>query len=332
LSEASSPTGAIRAIWDVAAKAKAGLRLVGWLLIVGLLFKYGWSYLGGSINLDQQIDRAVILIGFGVLLISHLIEQYQSHRLERYADITPSLHRVSHELRDLQSFLNFVSENERTTTDPGQFDMIFRKHIEAILDAVVTVFGIVTGTRCRAAVKLVHVLDQDRAYAYTFARDGLSKSASSDKKRHESRQDSIDENEDFWLIFRKQNPYFFSNDLTRRVHYTNTSFKVYGKPPEKKWWQSRFPAYSWTLPYRATIVWPIQQLESDSLKFETLGCIGFLAVDCPLPNRFREQSDVPLGAAIGDALYHCFVAWNALRLRIDRAWRSDDGQSLVQLS
>jgi len=60
-------------------------------------------------------------------------------------------------------------------------------------------------------------------------------------------------------------------------------------------------------------VWPIQQLDSRSLTFESLGCIGFLAVDCAAPNRFREQSDVPLGAGIADAMFHCFRLWNALR-------------------
>jgi hypothetical protein len=125
----------------------------------------------------------------------------------------------------------------------------------------------------------------------------------------------------FGKFSKKETLFFFSNDLTRRVHYTNTSFKVYGKPPEKKWYHSRFPASSWTLPYRAAIVWPIQQLESDSLQFEALGCIGFLAVDCARPNSFRKQLDVPLGAGIGDALYHCFVVWNALRLRIGSAGR-----------
>jgi hypothetical protein len=101
LPDASSPTGPARAIKDAVAKARTPLRLIGWLIMIALFAKWGLSYFQSSVTFDQQIDRAVILVGFSILLIFSLIQQYQGHRPERYADITSSLHKISHELRDL---------------------------------------------------------------------------------------------------------------------------------------------------------------------------------------------------------------------------------------
>ena len=61
----------------------------------------------------------------------------------------------------------------------------------------------------------------------------------------------------------------------------------------------------WPLPYRSTIVWPIQQRESRLLPLRAnVGCIGFLAIDSESRNVFRENWDFPIGAAVSDSLFH----------------------------
>lgn len=64
------------------------------------------------------------------------------------------------------------------------------------------------------------------------------------------------------------------------------------------------PRIGWTLPYVATIVWPVQQKESEVLLVEDEGCIAYLTVDSKHRGVFKEQFDLYLGAGVADALFH----------------------------
>ena len=314
LPDASSPGGAIQAIKNAITHAKTRFWLLGWGIMIALIAQSSLRYYSGSSSFDHQIDRAIIIGGFAILLISALVHQTKGGRRERYADVTGQTHRALHELRDLQSYLLYHADGPDEGKYSPQLDMNFRGRIEIVLDLLSDIFTTVSSAQCRIAIKLVEDAG-DKLYVFTFARDAksIAKSAASDKRRHEEKLDTIEENEDFHQIFDRRDPFFFCGDLARRSHHKNTSFKIYGTPHQGGWYHAAFPSLWWTLPYRSVIVWPIQQLDARHLNFEPLGCIGFLAVDCAVPNRFREQSDVPLGAGIADAMFHCFRLWNALR-------------------
>ena len=61
--------------------------------------------------------------------------------------------------------------------------------------------------------------------------------------------------------------------------------------------------WGWPLPYRSTMVFPIQQGESETFTFDPPGCIGFLTIDNRFRHAFRERGDAPIGMSLADALF-----------------------------
>jgi len=93
-------------------------------------------------------------------------------------------HRTLHELRDLQSYLQYYANDPDDNPHKGQLDLTFRSRIEIVLDLLADIFTTITGTQCRLAIKLVEYTDEPKLYAFTFARDtkSIAKSTQSDKK------------------------------------------------------------------------------------------------------------------------------------------------------
>jgi hypothetical protein len=164
----------------------------------------------------------------------------------------------------------------------------------------------VAGTTRRAAIKTVFSRNE-KIYVCVFTRDKRSNRINmrQDKERFERLADPIEGNEDFHSIFIEEKHYFIENDLPRYINYLNTSFdRVGGYWRGSSWFQRTFfPAWGWPLPYRSTMVFPIQQKDSETFAFDPPGCIGFLAIDSRFRNVFRERFDCPIGLSLADALF-----------------------------
>jgi hypothetical protein len=279
-------------------------RPFGWLLILALSGEFAAGFLGHSGGWDEAaIDRAVIVGGFFILLISAVVREIVGLRRSRYATVTDKFEAVHASLKELNTYLTQIA-----LADPNieQFEKSVRGELEYLLDCVAEIFGIISGTTCRTAIKVIHVRS-DKIYVYTLTRDKRSNrtNRSRDQERFDHLRDSLEANEDFHSIFTETARYFFEGDLTRRINYLNSSFPSAGGQWRGTNWLHRtlFPGWGWPLPYRSTMVFPIQQTESETFAFDPPGCIGFLAIDGRFRHQFRARFDAPLGMSVADALF-----------------------------
>lgn len=258
----------------------------------------------------ELITRWTITSLLFLLFFGTIIREYLTSRKEKYANINHHKHRCIHLTRDLTTYL----QENIATADPETVKKMVGMALQQIMNELAELYTLLTGTKCRATLKTVYSRN-GKLYVYAMARDG--KSADTNKKKDKERQsgnlDPIEENVDFSYLYDDFGPNsrcFFCNDLTTKRNYRTSSFKVYGNPPENvsihdRWSQFVRHEKDWPLPYRSTIVWPVQQRESRLLPLrDTLGCIGFLAIDSESRNVFREKWDFPIGATISDALFH----------------------------
>jgi hypothetical protein len=269
-------------------------KVVGTLVILTFSAHYGLSYLSHPADTDYYIDKAFILGAFGTLLVGFLIRDWGGLRRERYAYSFDQIEGISASLRDLNTYLGSSQSGD-------QPEKLVRRELTSILDRIRELFSMLTGTRCRVAIKCLFS-DNEEIFIYAVTRDSRSNeiNARNDKERLEKRCDTLKDNDDFHLIFEEQARWFIENNLPRKRNYRNSSFKLYGEPPSKV---ALLRDFGWTLPYRATMVFPIQQRDSENLSFEPGGCIGFLAVDSGSPNVFKDAFDGPLGASLANALF-----------------------------
>ncbi len=266
------------------------------------------KYIGFSDNVFELILTSTISGTFLLLMIFIVVREVMSGRKEKYANITEQIHYCSHISRDMPSYLNEI--------DPSALDEKSKKHVFSvttnsivkILDRIATIYSMITGTRCRACIKTIYRKD-NKLYVRTLARDIMSYESNSntDKERYNNNKGAIEENEDFDMLYDDNTPgesYFICNNLIKRRNYTTSSFKVYGEPDKELSWYDVMVCKSWPLPYRSSIVWPIQQKENRFLRFDEIGCIGFLAVDSESRGVFHKKWDPWLGAVLQTL---CFI-------------------------
>ncbi|SHH81137.1 hypothetical protein [Desulfofustis glycolicus] len=268
--------------------------------------------LGFFINIGEQTYDLVLTVTVSIvllLLLAYVIaREYLSSRKEKYANITEFHHNCLHNTRDLFTFLSEVDTKDLSEKELNRIFTVTTHGLIKVLDSLSSIFTLLTGTSCRACIKVIYEHD-GKLFVRTLARDNSSYlyNALIDKKRYNNHEDQLMENIDFQMLYNKGYPgqsSFFCNNLAAREDYQSSSFGVYGKIPEKRSWYSKLTCKDWTLPYRSAIVWPIQQVESPYFHFNAAGCIGFLAVDSNSRGVFNRKWDVWIGAGIGDALFH----------------------------
>ena len=235
-------------------------------------------------------------------------------RKERYANISPYRHYCIHILRDLTTFLEYYVKVKLTDNDVKMIQATTSRFLKQCLDNMAVMFSMLTGTKCRAAIKAVKRVN-DKLYVFTLSRDSLSMqlNAKDDKKRLEKLADPIEKNEDFQILhedYGPENRCFFCNNLTIRRNYKSSTFDFLKKyPPKEITFFYHIKSFltgkdDWPLPYKSTIVWPIQQSPNSEISFEEAHCIGFLAIDSESRGVFKKKWDFDIGAEIADALYH----------------------------
>lgn len=287
------------------------------LLIVYLSASAGLSYIDHPRGWEQLSDRAFVFAGFMLLLVGSIIREWSRLRKERYANIFDKLQAIGAALKDSNTFL--AQQTLEPMREVAQFSQLFRRDIVEVLDSFAEIFSMVTGTVCRTSIKSI-LVDSSKLYVYTFARDteSMKVNAKLDKDRLDQKLDELRENEDFYSIFEERREFFIENDLPNRRGYRNSSFSIYGVPPQGTGIITKlFSGIGWTLPYRSTMVFPIRQLEPATGSAESAGCIGFLTVDSAFRNVFEPRIDGPLGATVSSALFHPLSTYAKLVERIE---------------
>jgi hypothetical protein len=266
------------------------------------------KFIGFSSDKFSLILASIIGIELILLILILAVHEIWSSRKQKYANITKHLHHCLHISRDIVSYLHEIDTSRMDENDKKRVFKEVIKELVSMLDSLSTIYSLLTGTRCRASIKSIYS-DGDCLYVRSLARDKMSYTEhyNSDKKRYEDKKDNIKDNEDFDILFSNEIPgknYFFCNNLPERRNYKSSSYSIFGKPENEIDLREKIFCHGWTLPYRSTIVWPIQQKENGELHFQEQRCIGFLAVDSESRRVFRERWDVWIGAGIADTIFH----------------------------
>lgn len=209
------------------------------------------------------------------------------YRRQAGADLVlPSIHQAQHHLRD--ATYSLVTQEPRSASE----------RLAASLAEMAAAFSIITGSACRASIKLLNLASDappeidplrnpEFLYVTTLCRHDHT------NPRATRGPDPLMGNTDFMQVWDVETPgtCFFSNDLDQLDPYENSHRT--GKPRS-----------SWA--YNSAMVWPIQKAGipsgdgDDDLGFDML---GFFCVDSLARNQFRFDNDFHLGAGYADALY-----------------------------
>ena len=160
-----------------------------------------------------------------------------------------------------------------------------RPSLSQAMDELAKAFSIVTGTSCRACVKMIEISEDidikkiktEDIKVKTFCRTTGVKTG---EDLH-----PIAYNTDFSELFnRPDKRWFFGNDLPKLQQTQDYKNSADG-------WKER---------YRSTIVWPIRDYDPQNTESPQL--LGFLCVDSRSLTPFSEDFDYPLGAMVADVL------------------------------
>jgi hypothetical protein len=229
-------------------------------------------------------------------------------KLHRYAQAVYYLHYTNHLIRDE---IAGMDTGKSATTDAV---------LQDIVDALANCFSIITGRRCRCCIQ--EILPQGNVS--TVVRDTITSKQSANTDSH-----NIEDSTAFSNIWYGKNGcprFFISRNLVKlwsSGQYRNSSFRTYGEPETMNFLGISF-VRKWTLPYRATIVWPIRYVPEGSrwpvlkpldLPVEKRPFVwGFLCVDCGSRNTFDATYGPELGASFADAI---FTYLQAVRRNVD---------------
>lgn len=279
-------------------------------------------------NLDHANEDVQTKIFVGELsflsigLIGYLyVTNYK--KLHRYAQSVFYVHYIVHSVRD-----------EIASMEAGQ-RVDLEELIQDIVDATSNCFSLLTAKRCRCCVQEIKP-NQD---VVTLVRDRITSTQSPNTGNH-----NISENTDFSNLWYGRNGcprFFLSRNLValwRAGKYRNSSFEAYGEPTTMSVLGLTFVT-KWTLPYKATIVWPIRYIP-DGCKWPVLNerdlaaipqdkrpfVWGFLSIDCKSKNTFDNLHAPELGAAIADAI---FAVLHAARMNAQRLPNVGDGRGSI---
>jgi hypothetical protein len=280
--------------------------------IAGLLaYLHGFGLISHFIESQDHLHVAANIylatLFFGVILLA-AYRQWVSIRKERYANITPVLHQIFHQIRDLNAYIKTKEPVGGNADQYQQFSDNCKIMFGGVLDGVSTVFRSITSTHCRASIKLTYTKN-NKLYVYTLTRDQGSRQRCLrlDNERVKKDHDPLDKNIQFARLFSDSEDiwHYVCNDLTKDNDFRATSLTAYSpdhatKAPRR--WRI-FSRDGWPLPYKSTITCVIRQPPFDMNQSLPSEVLGFLAVDSESRQVFEERWDVQLMLAVADALY-----------------------------
>ena len=260
----------------------------------------GWIYAGYKGTPEVQARIAYIALFFYVagLFLFLLYFIYAYSRKSRYAEAMFCMHEAIHVLRDLTWYL----QESSSTRAPYNKDRV-KSGLQDVINSVSEAFGIVTGVRTRACIKMIGGEPGDE-HVVTLCRDSGSASRSGKRDARESNFHKLVENTDFRVIVEQHRDFYWSDNLAKHRDYSNTSV-------------DKSPAYDgqWLLPYISTLVLPIRytlpkaEAEATGVSSHTR-YLGFLCLDTLGRNSFNKRYDVQMAAAIADGLSGVLNLWS----------------------
>jgi hypothetical protein len=293
---------------------KIGKWLAWFATVFGLFIVVIKDFIGADKNTSDLITSITVCTLLFLSFIILIVREITLSRKIKYVSINKYLHNCIHDLRDWSTFLfqklNDIKSQQINIEDINSISI---NQLSSMLTELASAFSILTGASCRTAIKTIYEKN-GRLYVTALARDKISmqENLNKDEQRYKDNSDPVNDNEDFEMLYSKFSlkiRCFFCNDLTKKRFYKNTSFKVYGQPSDNIDLIASINSIigkseKWTLPYKSTIVWPIQQQGASFLTIKHKECFGFLCIDSESRNVFNKDWDIYIGAEVADALYH----------------------------
>ncbi|MCF6344382.1 MAG: type IV secretion system protein [Devosiaceae bacterium] len=287
-------------------------------------------------DLDLLVAVIYVMGLCTLLIVVFVFRQLQISRKEKYANITEKIHRVNHITRDIQTVLlhnkdllksdsaNFKKDDDDRVAALSKLDKcIESQKVELIglLDIIGSSFEMLTGTRCRVAIKLIVTHSDGKSYVDAFVRDKISmdKWGEHDLYRVINDHDKLKDNIVFKTLFSNDNyeRKYLSNNIQEDAE-TNTSVKAYRKISGAELdevnnkvkqllkkiklylpWTSQSERY---LPYRSTLTCAIRQREIVNIGYN-VEMLGFLCIDSESRGVFDKRWDEHICFSFADALY-----------------------------
>lgn len=267
-----------------------------------------WDY---NQTVTSYIASGYVLVLVTVAFGFMAFRQYQTIRKEKYANITPHLHSISHILRDLQTFLDEQRPEEGATKDQVRsYRREAKRKFVQVLDELANIFRTITSTHCRASIKLLYPGEHaEELYFWTYARDQRSEEECRDRDqwRIRNNHDALNKNKRFAQLFSKDETlwHYMSNNLASDASFSTTSMTAY-KPDHADSIPNGVRALfsrRWPLPYRSTLSCAIRQGSFDLHEERQSTVVGFLTVDSESRGVFVEKWDIQLIFSVADALF-----------------------------
>ncbi len=261
-----------------------------------------------DVSLHHALAQAYLIVSLVILTFAVIVILHLKARKEKYANITEYIWKINTSIKDIDSFIEI---NKTISSNPEHFNETAKSKIGDILNNLQLVFVSLTGTRCRASLKLTYNKN-GRMYYYTFSRDQASFKSCGvlDDHRVACDHDPMDKNPQFLKLFSDDNStfHYFSNDLMSDEKFEATSFSAY----DESWGRTgllngRRLAWArerWPLPYRSTITCVVRHGPASFIPERKSIVLGFLTVDSESRGVFSERWDVPIVFAVADALFH----------------------------
>jgi len=226
------------------------------------------------------------------------------------------LHEAIHTTRNAYYYLDQCTQPDSDI----QFDeATFQNYLITTLTAVSIAFSLETGEKCRTSIKIIGSIENsDEMSITTIARDRLSMEEYSyvDENEIERR---IKPDSAPCYIMNKGKDFFSSGDLEHdKIKWLELS--TGGKYDRKDWVND-----TWPLPYISILLLPIRYIlkrdeyqdiavhshyyaDEQDIRRKEFGEIyyGFLGIDSPAKNTFKEKHLHQMGAIASDALFPIF--------------------------
>lgn len=105
-----------------------------------------------------------VVASAAAVMIFVAIRQWGTIRKERYANITPILHQIMHQVRDLHTYINKNEPTGGSNADYQRFSADCKVLFGRILDQLNTIFSSITSTHCRTSIKLLYIRVRAETY------------------------------------------------------------------------------------------------------------------------------------------------------------------------
>ena len=242
-------------------------------------------------NEQLQANAAIYVFGFYLFVLATLFvwREVVFSRKARFAESTKNIHACVHSIRDAHKSIDKKDKEQALA------------NLTKSLDALSVAFSIITGTHCRACIKIIvvkrsnHSGENDNVVVST---ETLVRNSSSYSNKNQSAKSSpISDNTDFNVIFTDDEKYYLCNDLTKELGYINSNWPNH---PDKR----RDFINKRTYDYASTLVLPIRSGGMEGEKD-----IGFLCIDSLTRNIFERRYDVDHAAIVADTLYYLLLRY-----------------------